>query len=352
MTIQEKLERAEEYDKYNWIEEAERYYRMVLAENPNNPEINFNLGNLAIRVNKPEVALVFFEKALKLNPESLKFKESLKLAQDKLDDIKYKNQNIFELSGNDYVFERKIQSLENKLFLLNDKLNNFHEVFNYLDLFENKEASDIISNMLPVEIINKDSSKTLLAFGGMSAGLSMPPKEFFKSLSSDDINIIFIKDFKQCWYQNGLLGKSHDIDTTIAYLRTIIPKTTKTLITLGASAGGYAAIRFGIPLNADRIMAFSPQTLIDKETASVFSKSCLRHLNFDDDNNLDLLKFFEKTHMKNNIEVYYGKHNNRDRKAIEHICEYIKEFPFETDSHLLASFLKEKGILKEILGSI
>jgi tetratricopeptide (TPR) repeat protein len=354
MTIQEKLERATEYHKYNWLEEAEKYYRVILAENPENPEVNFNLGDLAMKVNKPEVALVFFEKALKLNPESLQFQQSLKLAQDKLNDIKFENQNIFELKGNDCIFERKIQSLENKLFLLNDKFNNLHESLNYLDIFEAKKKSDIISNMLPVEVINKNSSKTLLAFGGMSSGLSMPPKEFFQSLSSNDINIIFIKDFRQCWYQQGLLGKSEDIDSTISYLRSIIPKTTDTLITLGASAGGYAAIRFGIPLNANRIIAFSPQTLIDEETVIVFSKGCLNHLKFDDDN-LDLKKIFERYQMKMekiNIEVYYGKYNNRDRKAIEHIYEYVKAFPFDTDSHLLASFLKEKGILKEILGSI
>jgi len=351
MTHEERLEKAREYHNHNWLEEAEKYYRILLAENPENPEINFHLGDIAMKVNKPEVALLFFEKALKLNPENIEFKESLKLAQNKLKNIKSEDYNIFELKGNDCVFERKIKSLENKFFLLNDKLNNLHEVLNYLNIFEMQETCDITSNMLPVEIVNKNSSKTLLAFGGMASGISMPPKEFFQSLSNSDINIIFIKDFKQCWYQNGLLGKSKDIDSTISYLSSIIPPTTKTLVTLGASAGGYAAIRFGIPLKADRIMAFSPQTFIDEETASVFSKSSLRHLKFDDDN-LDLRKIFKRYNMQDNIEVYYGKHNNRDRKAIEHIREYIKEFPFETDSHLLALFLKEQGILKEILSSI
>ena len=185
----------------------------------------------------------------------------------------------------------------------------------------------------------------------MTQGLSMPPKEFFKSLVHKDINIIFVKDFKQCWYQKGLLGKTSDIESSIEYLKNVIPKTNEKLVTLGASAGGYAAIRFGIALNADRILAFSPQTFIDEETARVFSKSCLRDMIFDNID-LDLKKILDKYNPKVKIEAYYGVDNNRDKINIDHIKDYVKEFPYETDTHLLASYLKEKGILKEIIDSI
>ncbi len=354
--IKEILEKAMEYHKYHWLEEAEKLYRAILVEVPDHPEVNHNLGDLAMRVNKPEVALVFFEKALTINPECPQFQDSLANAKKKLESISIINQNIedtdiFELKGNDFIFERKIKSLENKLYLLNDKINNIHEALNYVDVFEMKNLGDISSRMLPVEIVDKKSMKTLIAFGGMTSGLSMPPKEFFKSLIDKDINIIFVKDFKQCWYQKGLLGISDNIDGSIEYLKSIIPTTTKKLVTLGASAGGYAAIRFGLGLNADRIMAFSPQTLIDEETVRVFSKSCLRDMVFDN-NDLDLKKILNKHNAKTNIEVYYGIHNNRDRMAVEHIRDYVKEFSYEADGHLLASFLKEKGLLKEILDSI
>ena len=131
------LEKAEEYHKFNWLEEAEKFYRIVLADNPDHPKVNHNLGVLAMQVNKPEIALVLFEKALRLEPENIQFQQSLDSAKMKLQEIVSFNQNIeniniFELKGNDFIFERKIHSLENKLHLLNDKLNNIHEALNYL----------------------------------------------------------------------------------------------------------------------------------------------------------------------------------------------------------------------------
>ncbi len=350
------LEKAKEYHKYNWLEEAEKYYRAILVEIPDHPEANHNLGDIAMRVNKPEEALVFFEKALRINPDCKQFQNSLANVKKKLKSNSIINQNIedsdiFELIGNDFVFERKIKSLENKLFLLNDKINSIHEALNSLDVFEMKNIDGVSSRMLPIDTINKNSTKTLIAFGGMAHGLSMPPKEFFKSLVHKNINIIFVKDFKQCWYQKGLLGKTSDIESSIEHLTKIIPKTTKSLITLGASAGGFAAIRFGMALNADRIMAFSPQTFINEETARVFSKSCIRKLDFDNIE-LDLKKILEKYNLKSKIEVYYACDNNRDQIAVDHIKDYVKEFSYETDTHLLAAYLKEKGLLEGILDSI
>ena len=350
------LEKAKEYHKYNWLEEAEKYYRAILVEIPSHPEANHSLGDIAMRVNKPEIALVFFEKALTINPECKQYQDSLGNAKEILLSKSVTNQNldnsdIFELTGTDFVHERKIKSLENKLFLLNDKIINIHEALISLDVFEKKNIDDVSSRMLPIEIINKNSMKTLIAFGGMASGLSMPPKEFFKSLVHKNINIIFVKDFKQCWYQKGLLGKTSDIESSIEYIKNIIPKTTEKLVTLGASAGGYAAIRFGIALNADRIMAFSPQTLIDEETARVFSKSCLRDMIFDNID-LELKKILDNHNPKINIDVYYAGHNHRDRLAVDHIKEYIKEYSYETDTHLLAAYLKEKGLLGGILDSI
>jgi len=350
------LEKAKEYHKYNWLEEAEKFYRAILVEKPDHPEASHSLGDIAMRVNKPELALVFFEKALKINPDCKQFQNSLENVKKELESRSIINQNvenskIFELIGNDFVFERKLRSLENKLFLLNDKINSIHEALNSLDVFQMKNIDDISSRMLPIESINKNSTKTLIAFGGMTQGLSMPPKEFFKSLVHKNINIIFVKDFKQCWYQKGLLGKTNDVESSIDYLNNLIPKTTEKLVVLGASAGGFAAIRFGVALNADRIMAFSPQTLIDEETASVFSKSCLRDMTFDN-TDLDLKKVLNKYNPINKIEVYYAKNNNRDKIAVNHIEDYVKKFSYETDTHLLASYLKEKGLLKEIIDSI
>lgn len=354
--IDARFERAEEYHKFNWLEEAEKLYRAILVEMPDHPGAHYNLGDIAMRVNKPEVAVVYFEKVLNIHPDRQRVQKALAEARENLcanavADDPFDMPRIFELTGNDFVFDRRLNSLENRLFLLNDKINSIHETLLALGVFKTGCADEVSSGPSPVEVVNKQASRTLIAFGGMTMGLSMPPKEFFKSFVDKDINIIFVKDFKQYWYQKGLLGITNDIESTVEYLKEILPETTGKLITLGASAGGYAAIRFGVALNADRVLAFSPQTLIDKETVRVFAKSCLRDMSFDRID-LDLNKVLERYDSNAAIEVYYGSKNRRDRIAVNHIKDYVKAIAYETDTHLLASYLKEKGLLQQIIDSI
>ena len=350
------FERAEEYHKFNWLEEAEKLYRAILVEVPDHPGAHYNLGDIAMRVNLPDVAVVYFQKVLNIYPDRQRVEKALAEAREKVqanavDDDPIDTPRIFKLTGPDFVFDRRLNSLENKLFLLNDKINSIHEALVTRGVFETGRVDEAFSGMTPVEIVDKKAVRTLIAFGGMALGLSMPPKEFLRSLMDKDLNIIFVKDFLQCWYQKGLLGKTHDIESTVEYLNGILPETTGKLITLGASAGGYAAIRFGVALNADRILAFSPQTLIDKETVRVFAKSCLRDMAFDRID-LDLKKVLDHYNSKAAIEVHYGLKNRRDRIAVNHIREHVKVIAYETDTHLLASSMKEKGLLQQIIESI
>ena len=244
------------------------------------------------------------------------------------------------------------KELKKQINLLRNKFNQMHEALIYLDLLKIKEFDDPSAKLSPVEIINKNSSKTLLVFGGMATRPSMPPKEFFKSFMNRDINIIFIKDFMQCWYQKGLIGKSNDIQTTSEYLASIIPKETENLICLGTSAGGYAAIRFGVELNADRILAFAPQTHITKRAFNRLKLLDSRILDIDlNSSDLDLAKYLSKKSHPN-IELYYGFRNENDVAAASHIGNFVKHYKFDTDTHLVGAFLKKKGLLSEILESI
>ena len=350
------FERAKEYHKYNWLEEAEKLYRGLLVERPNHPDVHYNLGDIAMRVNKPDVASVYFETALTLRPDCQCFQRALDEARENVQahaaaDNPIETPRIFELTGNDCVFDRRLNSLENKLFLLGDKFNTLHEALIAAGVFDSNQADEAISRVLPLEIVNKNATTTLIAFGGMASGLSMPPKEFFKSLVHKDLNTVFVRDFKQCWYLKGLLGKTHDVESTIEYLKRTIPDTTDKLATLGASAGGYAAIRFGLALNADHIVAFSPQTFIDQETVRVFSKSHLRDMAFDN-SDLDLRNVLARYPFKGEIEVHYASKNNRDTIAASHIEKYVKAIPYDTDTHLLAAHLKERGVLNQILESL
>lgn len=240
--------------------------------------------------------------------------------------------------------EERLKRLTRQNEILKNKLFTLHE---YLIAKENNTNFDV-SQINPFEIDDVGSEKTILAFSGMLTSLAMPKAEFFKSLKDKNINIIFLKDFHQCWYQKGLLGITKDVDTTVEFLQKIIPANTKEIYCLGTSSGGYAAILFGNLLNAKKTLAFSPQTYINKEIFIKFRTPESRWDNLKDSKYLDLLNF---NNGKTTNSIYYGKYNSLDENFSKHLLgkKNIEVTSLETDTHNTAKYMKENNLLDQVL---
>lgn len=68
---------------------------------------------------------------------------------------------------------------------------------------------------------------------------------------------IFVRDIYKNWWLEGLCGKYNSQAKMLDLLRNLT--SGKRVLTVGTSAGGYAAILFGVRLQAERIYAFSSQ---------------------------------------------------------------------------------------------
>lgn len=68
---------------------------------------------------------------------------------------------------------------------------------------------------------------------------------------------IYLRDIHKEWYFRGINSVYNTIDKVLSLLK-IMSKGYK-IVTVGSSAGGYAASLFGILLGAERVFAFSPQ---------------------------------------------------------------------------------------------
>lgn len=250
--------------------------------------------------------------------------------------------------------EHKINKQREQIVLLRN---------NYITLHESLIAGGIVnpfneinSSLASIGPIEKrfisNSEALVIVFSGMSTRLSMPPAEFLRTFIKKELNLMFVKDFRQCWYQKGLLGISDSIDETIAFFKQEMSKHNfKKIICVGTSAGGYAAILFGTMLNADEILAFSPQSKVNRDIFRNFKStgSSIKDIDFNSPY-LNLSKLPELSSYSGTINLFYGSQNKRDTNHAMNLSQFksVNLIPLPTDTHATARFLKEEGKLDQI----
>lgn len=241
---------------------------------------------------------------------------------------------------------KQIELLREKVFSLQEtiiKSNNLPAC----DLNSSQATiTPIVTRIIP------DARSTVIAFGGMSTRLGMPPAEFLKTFTKKNINTVFVKDFQQCWYQKGLLGLSTDIQQTVEVIKDRIPEKQENIYTVGTSAGGFAAILFGVLLNADKIIAFGPQTILTEEVFQNFKSldSRFQDINLESPFS-DLKQILETSEYSSSIHIHFAKNHDNDKVAAERLANLknVYLYPWETETHNIAAWLKAQDKLASIL---
>lgn len=116
-----------------------------------------------------------------------------------------------------------------------------------------------------LEDMETPSEVLAVAFGGIAMSVGgIPPFEFFRVLNDTaPAKKLLLRDSSQSWYHRGVEGMAGDVAGVAAAIRRIVEREQpRKLVTLGASAGGYAALLFGRLLGAEEVHAFGPQTFI------------------------------------------------------------------------------------------
>lgn len=80
------FERANAFYEQQNYDSAEVYYKKILSSGTNNSDVCFNLGNTYFRLKKIGLAMLFFEKALRLSPNDPDIIANIKYAQSSIVD--------------------------------------------------------------------------------------------------------------------------------------------------------------------------------------------------------------------------------------------------------------------------
>jgi len=207
-----------------------------------------------------------------------------------------------------------------------------------------------------------DDSVLLIAFTGFVHRLSMRVYEFFELTQTLGYSRILLRDNHRVWYHHGIDKERRDYPGLIRYLRGEIDKLNpKTILCLGTSAGGYAAIVAGHHLKADYVHAFAPHTFLDVSLKSclgrfrkayfrwarlklLFSKRARREF-------FDLAELLKNHNGKTVYYVHYCAGAARDAQRVQRLIGLpgVVALPYPCRSHSVPGYLAKRGFIKEIL---
>lgn len=148
-------------------------------------------------------------------------------------------------------------------------------------------------------------------------------------------SVLYLRDDKDSWYNAGIEGVGHDVAQIADHIRrTANDVGATTIVTVGSSMGGYAALLFGALLDAERCVAFAPQTLLKKG---------LPHYPADDSR----LEYPDLADLAPNSVILVGEDNLTDHFHAYRIGGDVQVFPGA--AHTFSEQLAAEGILGDVL---
>lgn len=111
------------------------------------------------------------------------------------------------------------------------------------------------------------SDRLAVVFTGLSERVSgLPISIFDRILALAGYRTIFLRDSSRSGFACGIRSVAPSARATVDHLRTLTSRRAdEELLVIGTSGGGYAALRYGLELEADRIVVISGGTVCDPQ---------------------------------------------------------------------------------------
>lgn len=170
-------------------------------------------------------------------------------------------------------------------------------------------------------VVPAGSDTTLIAFSGRAQRLGMSIYFMHSLLGRLNANVIYLFDWADSYYFAGVSGLGNGVGETVERLGVICDELgSRRLLCIGQSSGGYAAIRYGVELGADGVIAFSPIILpvMGERTRKRIAASGGPALAAEE---ADLRRHIAGARHPLHIEVAYGTENRGDVASARHIAD-------------------------------
>ena len=207
---------------------------------------------------------------------------------------------------------------------------------------------------------DNDSNTLVIAFSSATDNF-----EWYNSLEAysleNSFKRFYVADMWKVWW-HGVYKGIEDFGPLVLrdYLsEKIKDQGIKRIATIGASRGAYGAIMFGCLLNADLVLAFSPQTNIDKKLDKKYAINERIEIlkkevpNFKVDSEFVDLKNILKNNIQNKTiyKIFYGAANDYDDKHAKNLSEFnnVSLHTVDSESHKVSKNFLKNGTIKKLI---
>jgi hypothetical protein len=219
---------------------------------------------------------------------------------------------------------------------------------------------DRLRRRKPMKWCDHPSSTLLIAFGGLRGEFGMPFFEFSTLTEGLEVKRLFVRDLRQAWYHRGMPGYGDSLmDVESALARIVEREQPDRLVMVGNSAGGYAALLFGTLLGAERVLCFSPQTLVDPDALAAMDDrrwhawlQPLADAGALDRRWTDLRPGLGAARVADtSYEVYFDEGDDLDRVHAERLAGLagLTLFPMAEGEHFVVRKMRNSGALEQVL---
>jgi hypothetical protein len=119
-----------------------------------------------------------------------------------------------------------------------------------------------------VQIARRDGADTAVIFfcGGGTHRLGMPLNAFHRWAAQMPASAIYLRDFREQFFLDGLPTLGGGLEASIAGLREVLARlNARRVLCYGFSVGGFAALFYGLRLGAARVVALGAAVTLEPE---------------------------------------------------------------------------------------
>lgn len=161
--------------------------------------------------------------------------------------------------------------------------------------------------------------RVIIVFYGVGSGFWVLAPVLRRYLKPLGCHLVFVRDSRKIGHLGGIEGVGADYQGSVAALRRLIDRLGATKIaTMGMSLGGYAALRYGLELGADRVLGLGAYTNVKPGEVETNGKDALTRIaRTIPSMALDLLPLYAAAEPPPRVALWYGAEHNGDRQQAE-----------------------------------